>query len=816
MRAPVTWLDVKLGLRMLRRYPGMSLAGMFAISVVIVCGAGVAVFDAIVNGTLPFEEGERVVVLENWDTAANEALPSGLHDLDDWRRSLATVDDIGAYRLVTRNVAGDDSPGEPVTIAEISAAAFRVARVPPLFGRYLVDGDETPGAPAVVVIGYDEWQQRFAGDPNVVGRLLTVGDTVTTVVGVMPDGFGFPVLEGHWLPLRFDVADYARGSGPELTVVGRLANGADLEAAQAELAVAGARAAADSPSTHARLVPRVLPYTEWFFQDMRNGETRIFQLIVLFLFAIIGANVAALVYARTAARHAEIAVRAALGASRWRIVTQLFVEGLVLSAAAAALGMLIAGVIHAQLDRVVARAPFWVDTSLTSGTAIGYVVALILIGAVLVGAIPALQATTAFAQAGLKQASATISRWKIGRTYGALIVVQVALAVAILPSAVAMTWGTIQQALVEPGFAAEEFLTAGLAMERDPAPGTSSAAADRAFAARFRDRQAELVRRLEAEPGVSDVTLLTRFGDNPRTVIELEGGGLHESGIGEIGADFAEVGVHYMDVFGIPMLAGRRFSAQDLDAPNRPILVNRSFAERVTGASAVGRRVRVLGVDGDGEPGPWLEIVGVVDDFPPAPPGTSDEEADLYHPVARGDARYLLLALRFDGAVAADVAVRLRELAAAVDPALQLYRVDTLDALLRARAAELRLVAFSVVLITLSVLALSATGFYALMSFTVTQRRREIGIRVALGGKPLRIMGSIMTRVFAELAIGIAIGGGLAVWFELGDPGELTGRMGFTVLPFVAAFVLLVGLAAAGTPALRGVRAQPTESLREE
>jgi predicted permease len=816
MRAPVSWLDVKLALRMLARYPGMSLAGMFAIAVVVVCGAGVAVFDTVVNGTLPFDEGERVVVIENWDTAANAALRSRLHDLEDWRASLSTIDDIAAYRIASRNVGEPGRPGEPVPIAEISAAAFRIARVPPLLGRYLVDGDEVAGAPAVAVIGYDEWQQRFGGDPNVVGRTMTIGEGVFTVVGVMPEGFGFPIRQSHWIPLQLDASDYVRGTGPELMVVGRIANGADLEAAQAELTVVGARAAADSPSTNATLVPRAIPYTKWFFAGMQDGETRLFQTLVLLLFGVIGANVAALVYARTAARNAEIAVRAALGASRWRIVTQMFVEGLVLSGAAAALGLLMATVILAQLGHVVARLPFWIEANLTSAAAIEHVVVIVLLGGVLVGAIPALQATKGFAR-GLKEAAATMSRWRIGRTYGALIVTQVALAVAILPAAVGLTWNTIYQAFVEPNFAAEQFLIAGLELERDVASAPSIEAAERAFAARFRDRQAELARRLQAQPGVSNVTMLLPFGDdNRRAGIELEGGGTYETGIGAIGADFDEVGAHYMDAFGVPTLAGRRLTAQDLDASNRPVVVNRTFAENIGGGNLIGRRVREPRVGAAGEPGPWLEIVGVVDDFPPTPEGSSDEEAQLYHPAARGEASSLLLAFRFEGDRAAESATRLREIAAEVDPALQLSQVGTVDALLRQREGEMRLVAYSMLLVTLSVLALSATGFYALMAFTVAQRRREIGIRVALGGSALRIVRGIMSRAFWWLAIGVSVGCSLSVTLELSDPGEITGRLGFQAILYVVALVLLVGLFAAGAPAWRGVRTQPTEALRED
>jgi hypothetical protein len=353
---------MKLGLRMLMRYPGLSLAGTFAIAVVVACGTAAAAFDAVVNGSLPFEDGDRIVAIENWDASANEPQSRALHDLDSWRQ-LKTVADVGAYRIVTRNLIAPGRTVEPVRVAEISAAAFQIARVPPMLGRTLIDGDERDGAVPVMVIGRDEWQRRFAANPEVIGQRVRLGDVEHTVVGVMPDGFGFPERENYWIPLRLRPSDYARGQSPVVYVFGRLASDAALSAAQAELTLVGQRAAADFPDTHARLRPRVLPYTHWFFADMHDRETALAQIVVVLLLGLVGANVAVLVYARTATRRA---VRSALGASRGRIVGQMFIEGLVLSAGAAAVGLLVASVVRRQLDLLIVQAPFWVDATLAN------------------------------------------------------------------------------------------------------------------------------------------------------------------------------------------------------------------------------------------------------------------------------------------------------------------------------------------------------------------------------------------------------------------------------------------------------------------
>jgi putative ABC transport system permease protein len=815
MKTGISWLDVKLGVRMLWKYPGLSLAGAFAIAVVVAFGTAAAAFDAVINGSLPFEDGDRIVAIENWDAAANERQPRALHDLETWRRELKTIADVGAARLLVRNLSLPGRPAEPVRIAEISASAFRMARVPAMLGRYLIPDDELVAAPPVIVLGHDEWQRRFGADPSVVGRTVTVGETAHTVVGVMPDGFGFPVNEHYWVPFRLRAADYPRGQGPSLYVFGRLADGTSLEAAQAEVEVTGRRSAADSPDTHGTLRPRVQSYARWFFGGFERigAVTVLAQAAVALLLVIIGANVAVLVYARTATRRNEIAIRGALGASRRRIVTQMFAEGLVLSAVAAAAGLIVAAVVRQQLTALIVQAPFWVDVTLTSAPVIRNAFALTLLGAVVTGVVPAMQATGRRAQTGMQHAAASASGWRVGRTYGALIVVQVALAVAILPVAVASVWQSMQAATADLGFPAEQFLMARLDLDRSAFPDADDGRTDPAFAARFRDRQEALVRRLRADPEIADISfLVTLPAQEPAAAIEIEGrDGRYQTGISRLPADFDQIGVDILEPLEIPLLAGRAFAARDLGATTHPVIVNRTFAERNIGGNAIGRRFRDVG--NPAQPGPWLEIVGVIGDFPvPAIAALADPR--MYFPAGRGEASNLIMTVRVRGRSPAAFSARFRALVTEVDRNLQLRQVTPLDEVLRFQEVELRLAATISGLMTFSVLLLSATGLYALMAFTVALRRREIGLRVALGASPLRLLATIMSRSLWQLTAGVGIGSVLAAL--LFSEGELTGGSGLAMLPPLVAFVLAIGLLAAATPARRALRIQPTEALRSE
>jgi len=844
-----SWVDFKLGVRMLIKYPGLTLVGGLGIAVVVAIAAGAfSIGLTLLNPSLPLAEGDRIVAIQNWDAAANDPDRRIAHDFAVWRAELTSVEEMGAFRQVSRNLIAAGAQPETVRVAEMSASGFTVARVPPLLGRYLVEEDEREGASPVIVIGYDAWQRLFAADARVVGRAIQLGDVTHTVVGVMPVGFAFPIDHSYWIPLRLGSRRAPR-SGPSLYAFGRLRDGVTRAAAQAELTIIGQRSAAALPATHARLRPQIVPYT-YPFSDMDDPGNRLglqlMQFLVAALLIVVCVNVAILVYARTATRQGEIAVRTALGASRGRIVGQLFVEALVLSGVAAGAGLAIAAIALSRAEvallQIVGRLPFWMDLNLSSATVM-YVVAVTVLGAAIVGGIPALKATGRV-QTGLQNLSAGGgARMRLGRTWTALIVAQVAFAVALLPASAYTAWNSIRVGSAAPGFAAEEFLTAQLVMERATAPGTG---ADRPSTIGFPERHAELQRRLAAEPALSAATFaLDVPGSEPTAWIEVDGmpmpaqssGGNVVTGTSRgHEVQFGRVDVDFFVALDVPLLTGRAFQAADAHPKANAVVVNRAFVQTLLAdGEALGRGVRYVGVSsgrtvgrrvrygtGRGAPadhvelGRWYEIIGVVGDVPAAAMGSESARPKLYHAAAPGRLHPVNLALQIRAGAPTGFAGRLREIAADVDPNLQLRGVAGMDETLRKEQGIMRLLAGLLLTVTLSVVLLAAAGIYALMSFTVSQRRKEIGIRTALGADARHILGSIFCRALGQLAIGAGVGLVAAVLLEVLMEGETLQGNGAFVLPLVTAFMIVVGLLAALGPARRGLRIQPTEALREE
>jgi putative ABC transport system permease protein len=812
-------LDLKLGLRMLAKYPGLTVVGGLGMAVATAIGVGAfAFFNSYMSPDLPFHEGERVVAIVNLDKWTRDANPRVLHDFDVWRRELGSVIDLGAFRTIHRNLITTSGRGEPVVLAEMSASGFRVARVPPLLGRTLLHDDERPGAPRVVVIGYDVWESRFERDHSVVGRTIRLGGVVHTVVGVMPRGFAFPVSHSWWVALRLDPAGYEAGRGPEVDVFGRLAPGATRDAAQAELTVVGRRIAAANPETHARLQPRVIRFTDIFTEG--DGEERweftLLQIMIAMVLVLVCMNVAILVFARTVSRTAEIAMRTALGATRGRIVTQLFAEAFVLSVLSSLLGLGIVVVGLRYLDHVIAlfsetgRAPFWLDPGISVGTML-YALALALLGAVIVGVLPALRATGA----QLHSAIGTLSggaKAQLGRTWTFLIVTQIAITVAVLPPALQKGAQLLDQAMQKPDFPAETFLAATYLIEReDDTLLPDGGLANPELVATARATQTELTARLASEPAVVGVT----FADG------IPGGEAeHRIEIGDDGTSArvrtARVDAGFFAAFGVKLVAGRTFDLADgALASNRPVIVNRSFvAEVFGGADVVGRRIRHKR-DGD-RVEPWHTIVGVVEDFPVGIREPDQTDAKMYHLAAPGELPRGRLLVRLRGTTPAVFAATLREIATAVDRTLQLRRVRPLDAVYAERGRAMLMLTVALALGVGSVVLLSAAGIYALMSFTVNQRRREIGIRAALGADARRILTGVLSRAAGQLALGVAIGLALSLVVDRLTGGDLLGGKGLALVPVIAAFMAVVGLLAAAGPARRGLRVQPTEALRGE
>jgi putative ABC transport system permease protein len=812
-------LDAKLALRMLAKHPALSVTSTLGMAVGVAIATGFFSFMAFYYSAPPLDEGARIVGLDYLDMSNEDCFCTTLFDLEAWRGGQRSVRQLSAFRDSDRylHVPGGTTGG--VRVAEMTASGFDVARVPPLLGRPLLESDEAEGALAVLVIGHDEWRRDFGADRGIVGREVRLDGAPYTVVGVMPEGFRFPYSHGYWTALRSDPALHGPGEGPRVTIFGRLASGASRGAAEAELRIVSMRLASEFPAAYATLRPIVRPYTQVVL-DVHQYPAWIvwtMQLFAALVLAGVAVTVASLVYARTASRQAEIAVRTALGASRRRIITQLFVEALALSSLAAVAGLLIANFAFRQIVAIntPGSLPYWIEPGLPASTA-AYAMGLAVLAAFIVGVVPALLATGQRLQSTLRQMGGATGL-QLGRTWTALIVVQVAVAMAVLPPVIGIAWITYWESRAEPTFPVEEMLV--LRLEPDAAPALEALAAPSVEQAgeSFAETQAELIRRIAAEPSVLGVTYASappRSGQRVR--IEVEGG-TTTADAARVVALSTGVAPNYFNVFGAQMLAGRPFGAGD--APDGAgAVVSRSFVRRFLGdGAALGRRVRRTAIAaGDSvQPGPWLEIVGVVDDLYDEGGEPELEKPAIYLPKALSTAP-VTVAIRTRGIAPDALVPRLWEIAAEVAPG-QPMTVDGPDELRGGDTS--RAVRFSVImvgLVTLSVLLLSAVGISAMMSFVVTRRYREIGIRLALGASRGQVVQTIFSRAVLQLALGLAVGLALTALLDRLSGGELMHGQQHVFVPMVAALVTAAGLLATAGPARQVLRVHPMEALRQE
>jgi putative ABC transport system permease protein len=804
--------DTRLGVRMLVKYRGLTLIGGFAMAVAI--GVGATAFEALseaLTPALPFEQGERVVSLQYSSTNPANRQRHMLHDFAQWREELTSVEDLAAFRTVQHNLASPYATPEPVKLAEMTASGFAVARTPALRGRHLLPGDEQPGASPVVVVGYQAWHTRFAADPHIVGRTITLSGVPHTVVGIMPVGFAFPFDHHFWIPFRADPLAYERFKGPTIYLFGRLAPGVTIEQAQAELTTVAQRAPADRSGTQEPLRAVVLPYTRDHVDLSDPGMVvlfRIAQVLSGALVFVVAVNLAILVYARTVTRFGEIAVRTALGASRRRILAQLFIEALTLSLLGAVSGLALSsvGLNYIQsLARAGGGVPFWIRFELSPATVVN-ALGLAVIAALIMGILPGLKATGRRLHAHLNELSGR-SGTRLGALWTTLVVAQVGAAVAVLPVACYMAWHLWLLEIDGPGFAAEKFAVAMVAVPEEVV------AVDPQRAARV---QREMTSRLEAEPGVAAATLSSNvpgFASGARIQFE---DGVAVTAPAPWDVSRMDVTLDMLDVYGAELAAGRRFVAGDV-GPANTVIVNQSFAHWLAGdGNALGVRFRYAEAAGQAvENGVWLEIVGIVRDFPSFPSALNlDTPAVVYHPAQVGDVNPAFISVRFNAAMPAGFSSRLREIGAEIDPALQLRSAMRLTDYYDQVMSVWRYISLGIGLLTLSVLLLSAAGMYALMSFTVAQRAREIGIRLALGARPRSLLVSVFARALRQLALGLGVGS-LASGMLISAAG-LSPTLATGLLLAVAAIMLAVGLLAALGPARRSLRIHVSDTLRTD
>jgi putative ABC transport system permease protein len=814
-----SWLDWKLGTRMLLRHPGLTIIGGLSLAAAIAFGVvGMEIADELLYKRLPFDDGGRIVRLETRDAAASGVEPRVLHDFAIWRRSLRTVTDLGAARLSERNVPTGEGRVEALRVAEITASAFSLARVPPLLGRPLQPRDEVPGAAPVVVLGYDFWERHFLRDPAIISRVVTVGRTPRTVVGVMPPRFGFPRNQEMWVPLP--VQDAPPREGPAIDVFGRLTDGATWQSAAAELEIVSARLASDQPATHAHLRTRVRAFAGRTPGDPLRLEDWLIHAIVLLVLAAVCVNVATLMFARAAMRESEMVVRHALGASRARVVAQLITESLVLTLAAAALGLVVAQTTvryaWARADQLTGEdLPFWVDLSLEPAS-VAYALLLGLLAAVLIGLVPALKATRASVHRGLQGITSTGGTMRFGWAWSFIVGTQVACTVLFVPAAVGIATYSLREEFEQPAFPPEQYLTFGLRTDNEALAGEPGAPDEGQIAAR-RARAYDLVAaRLQAQPGVTHVTHGDRLPTmSPEWVaLEMDQGGatpvpLH--GNFEGGFAMAAVGAGYHDAFGARVVAGRGLSAADAGAPNAPVVVNETFM-RLVGRNPVGARVRTIRRGRDRGLGRWHEIVGVASDVGTLFPADWGGAAYVYRAASAAEIDPVVVAVRV-AREAAPLAPRVAALARQVDAGLQIRDIVTLDQIVAQQQAPQVVGALVIGSVLLLAVTFSAASLYALMAVAVQRRTREIGIRLALGASPRVVLRTVFARAGRQLGVGIVAGNGIVLliaWRTHALTGDLV-----VALSTMSLIMAVVGVLACAAPARRALRVQPTEALRQ-
>ena len=805
---------MRQALRSLAKTPGFTIVALVTLALGI--GANTAIFS-VVNGVLlrplPYPNADRIVQV--WSTTAAE--PKGAQDPPGFLELQAankTLERLAGYREDALNISATGTEPVRETGALVTIDYFDVFGTPATMGRTFSRAADSQTNEPLAVISFQTWQKSMAADPAAIGRRLRINGIAHTVIGIMPASFDYPEGARAWLlspkpvplsPLDITGDLLTQRSVRYFMAVGRLKPGVTIEQAQQDLGAIANDAAQRLPQTNAGVGVLVQGLHERIVGDVQQALLILFGAVGVVLL-IACANVASLLLARASGRQRELAIRAALGASRGRLVKQLAGESLLLAIVGGLLGLLTAGWAVALLVAIIPEGVPRVSEIGIDGRVAATSIAISLVSALLFGLVPSLQASRADASSVLRESgdrSSTSGKRRAG-TRAALVVLEVALTLILLVSAGLLANSFLRLQNIDPGFAADRVTLVAFPL---PQGRYTDGKQQAAFYQQLLDR---LAKRGEIE--MAAVAFPSPLqGQNASGSFDIEGRPTTNRN-DRPRAALSSISPQFLKTMGIPLLKGRHFTPQDREPAPAPIIVNAAMARKYwPGEDAIGKRIRFDDTQDD-----WMTVVGIAGDSRNL--GLDSEPAPLmYIPYPYFTLPFMSLVARSPGGPGA-VASAVRSEVRALDPELPIDSAQPMADIVNESVAEPRFRTMLLGGFALTALILAAVGVYGLISFSVAQRTREIGIRVALGARPAQVTGPIVREGMTLALIGIALGlAGAAVATRLLS-AMLFGVAATDTLTFagVATLLLLVALLASYLPSRRALRVDPLTALRTD
>ena len=803
--------DLRFGARMLLKSPMMTFIALLALTLGI--GANTAIFsvvNAVLLRSFPYADSERLVLVwEKRQGGRTDQNVINVGNFNDWKQQNQTFSDMAAFFDRTLNLTSDGEPEEvPGQLA--TANLFSVLGTNAVLGRTFVPEDGREDQPRVVMISHGLWQRRFGGDPNIIGRQITLNERQNTVVGVLPAGFGWHIKRGTqatkpadiWLPWQFS-NEVLQRRGRFASAVARLRPGVTMDQAQREMDTIGVRLAQQYPDFNTNWGVNLVPLRTQF-----TGEIKRPLLILLgavgFVLLIACANVANLLLARASSRRKEIAVRAGLGASRWRIARQLLTESVMLSVVGGALGVLVAWWGTKALVSLSPPALIDLKSAGVSWPVLAFTLGLSVITGIVFGLVPALAATRFDLHDSLKEGGKNIGAVGSHRVRSVFVVAQVALALVLLVGAGLLVKSFSRLQSVDPGFNPDNLLTMRVSLPLNKYDG------DPKVVSFF--KQAE--ERMRAIPGVESVGAINTApftGLYAGTLVEVDGQKLPPDQ--QLGTGVCVTDANYFQTMQIPLKLGRLYTEQEVSEMRHVVVVNETFVKKhLGGQNPLGRRLTIYMKD-DNVPS---EIIGVVADHKHV--GLDiDVDPMAYWPHAELVYPGMTLMLRMRGDAVA-VAPAARGVIRALDPQQPIGEVSTMETLLSTSVARSRFSTTLLAVFSVVALVMAAVGIYGVMSYSVLQRTHEIGVRMALGAQRFDVLKLVVKQGVLLGVVGVALG--LAASFAL---TRLIATLLFEVtatdsVTFAAVSVglFLITLIACYVPARRATKVDPLKALRYE